>query len=323
LGAVSAFLAGMLAFSCALAQDKPAAGKLDFVEGDALVESKDAQPRIAKAGEPVYQADTITTFAAAEVHVSMADGAELAVRENTKVTITVYVANGDDDDRSLLDLARGTLRAVTGWIGKYRRSGYQIRTPMVTIGVRGTDHEPTHIPPGDPRGEPGSYDKVNEGSTVMQSDLGTVEVTPNRAAHFDAARKVPPRLLQTVPAFFKPGRHEERFVQRARESVRTLDTQREQRRQLIQKHPEFRHTAAVATQRRLEQKAARQDPRPARPALKAEAAQKKGERVQKLRERVEKKRSEAAASPKRESPRKTLQEKRERLEKKRFEKKRE
>jgi len=50
---VSAFLAGMLAFSCALAQDKPAAGKLDFVEGDALVESKDAQPRIAKAGEPV------------------------------------------------------------------------------------------------------------------------------------------------------------------------------------------------------------------------------------------------------------------------------
>jgi len=184
----------------------------------------------------------------------MADGAELAVRENTKVTITVYVANGDDDDRSLLDLARGTLRAVTGWIGKYRRSGYQIRTPMVTIGVRGTDHEPTHIPPGDPRGEPGSYDKVNEGSTIMQSELGAVEVSPNRAAHFDAARKVPPRLLQTVPAFFKPGRHEARFVQRARESVRTLDTQREQRRQLIQKHPELRHTAAAAAPRRVRRK---------------------------------------------------------------------
>jgi hypothetical protein len=178
----------MLALSCAFAQDKPAAGTLDFVEGDALIEAKGAQPRIAKAGEAIYQADTITTFASAEVHVSMVDGGYLSLRENTKITITVYAANGDDKDSSLIDLAKGTIRSVTGWIGKYRRSGYQIRTPMVTIGVRGTDHEPTHIPPGDPRGEPGSYDKVNEGSTLMQSDLGTVEVTPNHAAHFDAAR---------------------------------------------------------------------------------------------------------------------------------------
>ena len=314
MGTIAALLAGMLTFSCALAQDKPAAGKLDFVEGDALIEPKSGPSHLAKSGDPIYQSDTITTFASAEVHVSMVDGGYLSLRENTKITITVYAANGDDKDSSLIDLAKGTIRSVTGWIGKYRRSSYQIRTPMVTIGVRGTDHEPTHILPGDPRGEPGSYDKVNEGSTVMQSELGTVEVTPNRAAHFDSARKVPPRLLQSVPAFFKPARHEQRFLERARASARTLDKQRETRRELIQRHPELRHPVPAAraerkaalAERRAEQKAARQG---------AQQAQ-KSERTERPRERIEKKRAEPAAQ-KREVP-----QRRERLEKKRFEKKR-
>jgi len=327
VGAAAALLAGMLAVSCALAQDRPAAGKLDFVEGDALVEPQGGTARIAKPGDAVYQSDTITTFASAEVHVSMADGAELAVRENSKVTITVYVANGDDDDQSLLDLARGSLRAVTGWIGKYRRSNYQVRTPMVTIGVRGTDHETTHLLPGDPRGEPGSYDKVNEGSTVMQSDLGTVEVTPNRAAHFDAAQKAAPRLLQSVPAFFKPGRHEDRFVQRARESVRTLDTQRESRRQFIQKHPESRLRPAASLDRRfqerpaLQEKAARPDLRSPTPS-KTEAVQKRAERAAPLRERVEKKREERRERLQKKAPERKSVEKKA-LERRRFEKKRE
>ena len=321
MGAVAAFLAGMLVFCSAAAQDKPAAGKLDFVEGDALIEPKGGPSRIAKVGEPIYQADTITTFASAEVHVSMVDGGYLSLRENTKITVTVYAANGDDNDSSLIDLAKGTIRSVTGWIGKYHRSSYQIRTPMVTIGVRGTDHEPTHIPPGDPRGEPGSYDKVTEGSTVMQSALGTVEVTPNRAAHFDAARKVPPRLLQSVPAFFRPARHEQRFLERAHASVQTLDRQRETRRDLIRRHPELRHPVpapraekkAAMAERRLEQKAARQRP---------EQAQKKAERSERLRERIEKKRAEPAAQKREVPQRRELPQARERFEKKRLEKKR-
>jgi hypothetical protein len=182
---------------------------------------------------------------------------------------------------------------------------------MVTIGVRGTDHEPTHLLPGDPRGEPGSYDKVNEGSTVMQSELGTVEVAPNRAAHFDAARKAPPRLLQSVPAFFKPGRHEQRFLQRARQSVRTLDAQRETRRQFIQKHPELRHRPAAALDRRFQQAPAQ------RPAFKAERAQKKAERTERKAERTERARErvEKKSFERRPAEKKAL-------ERRRFEKKR-
>ena len=73
-------------------------------------------------------------------------------------------------------------RSITGWIGKFNRAAYEIRTPiLVTIGVRGTDHEVTQIPPGDPRGERGEYDKVNEGKAFMRSGNDVVEVPPRRA----------------------------------------------------------------------------------------------------------------------------------------------
>ena len=302
--AAFAILAGALSFSLALAQDKTPAGKLDLVEGDSLIEAKGAAPRIASTGEAIYPADTITTFAAAEVHVTMADGAHLSLRENTKVTITEYVADGGDEDRSILDLAKGTLRSITGWIGKYRREGYQIRTPQVTIGVRGTDHEPTYLPPGDPRGEPGTYDKVNEGSAFMQSQYGTVEVPPNRAAHFAPGKREPPRLLASVPAFFKPARNEQRFVARAREGVRTLDTQREARRQLVQQH---------RTQPPRTEKKGRPSERPGTRLEKLQ--EKKSQRQQRLEQRTPR------IEKKAERPRERLQqrqrpEKRERFEKK-------
>ena len=289
--AAVALLAGALSCSIALGQDKPAAGKLDFVEGDSIIESQGAQPRIASTGEEIYPSDTITTFAAAEVHVTMADGAHLSLRENTKVTITEYVADGGDQDRSILDLAKGTLRSITGWIGKYRREGYQIRTPQVTIGVRGTDHEPTYLPPGDPRGEPGTYDKVNEGTAVMQSQYGTIEVPPNRAAHFSPEKREAPRLLASVPAFFKPARNEQRFVARAREGVRTLDQQREARRQFVQQHPHQQPQRQPQQQRqqlrqeRLEKKAAQ--PAQQRSAARAQRLQeRKAERQQRLEKKA-------------------------------------
>ena len=315
--AAVALLAGALSCSLALAQDKAPAGKLDFVEGDSIIEASGAAPRIASTGEEIYPSDTITTFAAAEVHVTMADGAHLSLRENTKVTITEYVADGGDEDRSIIDLAKGTLRSITGWIGKYRREGYKIRTPQVTIGVRGTDHEPTYLPPGDPRGEPGTYDKVNEGSAFMQSQYGTVEVPPNRAAHFSPGKREAPRLLASVPAFFKPARNEQRFVARAREGVRTLDKQREARRQFVQQHPRPQQQRQPLRQQKLERKGAQAQQRPAarQEKLQERLQERKAQRQQRPEKKAPRfeKKEERAREPLRQRPR---PEKRERFEKK-------
>ncbi len=216
------------------AQDtRRVAGAIELADGDALIEAKDGRSRQPVVGESIHEGDTITTFARSEVHLHMADGAQFIVREDSKITLSEYVADGGDKDRSLVDLAKGALRSITGWIGQYNRSNYRIRTPLVTIGVRGTDHEPTHLLPGDPRGEPGSYDKVNEGSAFMETKQGIVEVPKNRAVFHSVSGKAAPRLLGAIPAFFRPGRHEQRFVARAQEVRKAIPQRRMERQEFV------------------------------------------------------------------------------------------
>jgi len=219
-----------------LAQDAPrVAGTIELASGDVLIEAKDGRGREPAEGGEVFEGDTITTFAKGELHLRMADGASIIVREDSKITLTAYVADGGDEDRSLIDLAKGALRSITGWIGEFNRSRYAVRTPLVTIGVRGTDHEPTHLPPGDPRGEPGSYDKVNEGAVFMKSPEGTVEVPRGRAAFRARAGAGRARLLAEPPRFYRPGRFEARFEGRAREARRHVRERREARREHVRK----------------------------------------------------------------------------------------
>ena len=228
---VAAFLA-----PAAQAQDTPqprVAGTIELADGNILIESKDGTTRLPVVGEPVHEGDTITTFANAEAHLHMADGAQFIVRADSKITLSEYVADGGSEDRSLVELAKGAMRSITGWIGQFNRTKYRIRTPLVTIGVRGTDHEPTHIPVGDPRGEPGSYDKVNEGSAFMETKQGIVEVPKNRAAFLSASARTAPRLLSAVPVFFEPGKHEQRFVARAQETRKAIPQRRLERQEFV------------------------------------------------------------------------------------------
>lgn len=238
------------------------AGTFELAEGDILVEAKDGKGRAPAAGSEVHEGDTITTFARAEAHLQMLDGASLIVRENSKITITAYLAEGGEGDRSLIDLARGALRSITGWIGQYNRSNYAVRTPLVTIGVRGTDHEPTHLEPGDPRGEPGSYDKVNEGRTYMKGAEGTVEVPAGRAAFRGRGRAVRARLLAETPRFFRPGRFEPRFEARARQVRQSIRERREQRREFLRER-RLRDRPALKERRAVERRGAAKDRREA------------------------------------------------------------
>jgi len=213
----------------AAAQPQPrVAGKIELAEGIARIQDRNRRERRPAVGEQVFEGDAIATAPKAELHLRMADGASFIVRERTRITITAYVADGGDSDRSLIDLAEGALRAITGWIGKHNRANYAVRTPLVTIGVRGTDHEPTHLIQGDPRGKAGSYDKVNAGLAVMNSPQGSVEIPANKAA-FLSPGGVPPQLLEAIPEFFKPGRYEQEFTARAQQVQRALDELRKGR----------------------------------------------------------------------------------------------
>ena len=195
------------------------AGTVDLSDGTVAVMSSGGSRQAAFKGLGLNPGDTIETGADGELHAVLADGGLIAVRPNTVVKFAAFSAKGEASDETWMDLARGALRAVTGWIAKSNERAYRITTPTVTIGVRGTDFDVVHIPEGQagPDETAGTHDWVHEGTTILQTQSGRIEVGAGQAAHAPAAN-LAPRRHEGVPAFLRrrQGKFDERVEQHAR-----------------------------------------------------------------------------------------------------------
>jgi len=212
-----------------------AAGKVELIEGEVTVYDRTKAARNVRLGSLLYEGERIVTGRDGELHLSMDDGGYLAVRPNTDMNILSFQAQGRDDDRSILGLIAGSFRSITGWIGQHNPKSYQVRTPTATIGIRGTDHEPLVIAEAAQAGEPGTYDKVNAGGTVIVSTRGhgRIEVTPNRAGFAPLRGSPTPRLLSRVPRFFRPTRNETRLRHKHLAIQKSANRLREERKRVI------------------------------------------------------------------------------------------
>ncbi|MFC5300977.1 FecR family protein [Azospira restricta] len=219
----------LLAASFAAWAEPNVAGRIEASDGDARIYDAAKAMRPAAVGELVREGDSVVTGADGEVHLAMEDEGQIAIRPNTRMRIAKYRAEGGSGDSSVIALVQGALRSVTGWIGKYNPKGYTVRTPTATIGVRGTDHETRVIPEGSSEGEAGTYDKVNQGATVLSTAQGRTEIRPNQAGFVALSGKARPRVLAAVPTFFAPARFDRRF-ENLHERVRErLDVRRNER----------------------------------------------------------------------------------------------
>jgi hypothetical protein len=121
-----------------------------------------------------------------------------------------FTANGDAPQNfATLALAHGSLRIVTGAIAKGRNSGYRVRTPEVTMEMRGTDHDITHVAaPFTPQvtslgdAAPGSYGKTYAGEAAIKSTGGELTLREGQSAYAALRARAAPRLLTTEPWFF-------------------------------------------------------------------------------------------------------------------------
>ena len=151
-----------------------AIGRIDAFDGDVRVADANAERR-AQTGAEIQEGDTIKVGANAWALLGMSDGASLTMRPDSELRFDQYryAPDGEANQNSaLMSLAKGAFRSITGYLGHTNRSGYRIQTRTATIGIRGTDHEPAYYPPPAP-GEkpdhaPGTYDKVNEGESVIR-----------------------------------------------------------------------------------------------------------------------------------------------------------
>lgn len=191
----------LLIFVSASAAAGEVFGTVDDVAGSATVTGADGSSASINNGMKIYELDTIKTGADGEVHIVTEDGALLALRPNSEFRIDAYKAQGGSDDKSFLSLVVGGLRSITGWIGGTNHDAYRISTPTATIGVRGTDHEVTVVAPGGSDAA-GTYETVNDGSTVMKTPQGEVVNTPGKFAFAPRGGRGAPSFLQHAPRFW-------------------------------------------------------------------------------------------------------------------------
>ncbi len=254
------------------------AAKVTLVEGDVAAFSPAKKKRLLAVGDYIVEGDSIVTGKDGELHLDMEDGGYLSVRPNTKMRIVKYQAKGESTDSGVIGLLEGSFRSITGWIGKFNRDKYSVRTPTATIGIRGTDHEPYVIPKGSSEGEPGTYDKVNEGGSFIQTPGGRAYVARNQSGFVSHDKAARPRVLKDIPGHFRAGRNERLLAGKHAEVQGRIEKRREDRRGEIRQR--LQHAKAGLP--------ARTSPRHQALKEKRDAAQKQREDARKAREETKK-----------------------------------
>jgi len=140
-----------------------------------MVLAAGAAPRAARAGEPLEESQVLRTGGDGEVVVRFVDNALLVLRPGTEVELSRYrFRENDASSYSALRLLKGGLRFVTGMIGKLNREQVQLNTPIVTIGIRGTDFDTVYRDIREQDVDAGTYTCVSEGGTYMRDENGRV-----------------------------------------------------------------------------------------------------------------------------------------------------
>lgn len=206
-----------LALTFALVAAMPAsaaeAGKLLFVAGSVTLER--TPPVALKQGDTIQSGDVIVTGEKSRAQIVMNDGARVALRAASRYRVDEFSLPGAvgaptqattarAEGVTVATLLKGGFRSSTGAIGKDGAGTYEVRTPIGTLGIRGTDYTAVWCEgdcadvPGAPAAQDGMYLATHTGAIVFR--YGTREQVVNGGqAFFIAAADALPQPLDRLP----------------------------------------------------------------------------------------------------------------------------
>ena len=157
--------------------------------------------RTASLGEKLAQGERVNTAEASEAVIRFSDGALMALRPKTQVQVTRYQYQQDAprQNASVLQLVTGGFRFVTGLMGKATPDAVRMTTPTATIGIRGTDFETEYVDERRNGSEAGTYTRVIEGGTFLETGDGKrIDVDAGQTAFATSAELVSRGLASAV-----------------------------------------------------------------------------------------------------------------------------
>ena len=178
-----------------------ASAKLVGAQGEVFAAEGSGQRRRLVDGGSVYPGETVETGPGARGVLAFRDDSRLTLGAGTRFRVDNFVFDEKNpaEGRFLVSLLRGSVRALTGLIGKANNRNVGFTTSTATIGIRGTGLD---------------LDCASEGSCSFFTWLGTIEVTPNGQTAFQTLQAgqglfitpsgIRPITEPTLPALPRP-----------------------------------------------------------------------------------------------------------------------
>ncbi len=114
-------------------------GTFKTVQGAVTVGQGDAKRAVASGGG-VVEADRVQTDATGSAVLMLRDGTTIAIGPNTTVDLSRFQFDSTTQQGNLaIRVLQGTIRMVTGLLGKVQPDNVKVTTPASTVSVRGTD----------------------------------------------------------------------------------------------------------------------------------------------------------------------------------------
>ncbi len=143
-----------------------ASAKVVTLQGEINAFDAAGTRRLLVVGGSVYPGETVQTAADAKAVLAFRDDSRLTLGPGTRFRVDSFVFDEQNpkEGKFLVSLLRGSLRALTGLIGKANHSNVGFTTPTATLGVRGTGLD---------------VDCASDAGCSLFTWLGAIEVTPN------------------------------------------------------------------------------------------------------------------------------------------------
>jgi hypothetical protein len=139
-----------------------AVGKITALSGEATL-SRSTKNLPAALGTNLEIKDTIATAKNSKAQLTFKDNTIITVGKQTVFSVEEYLNDTSANSDAKFNVVTGTIRAMSGKIGKIAPDKFKVKTKTATIGIRGTDFIVQVLPTGE---------------LVVLCLQGTITVTP-------------------------------------------------------------------------------------------------------------------------------------------------
>jgi hypothetical protein len=176
-------------------------GQVTHLSGTLIAKRADGSTKLFSTKSEVQEGDTLSTEQETYARIKFADGGEVVLRPGSQLKVAAYSYDEakPESDNIVMNMLKGGLRAVTGFVGKRSRDAVSFTAVTATIGIRGT-HFGALICQNDCGGiatvtgkppEDGLHLDVADGAIVVKNAAGQQQINAGQFGFVRSATTLP------------------------------------------------------------------------------------------------------------------------------------